>query len=69
MTPDQHRLIQQALANHRRPPRTHGARVHDALQHVRQSEAKPATLAEASGLLNNKMDTSNYGTNQTKGQR
>ena len=66
---DRHRRAKQALDNHRRPPRTPGARIRDAIDHVR-SNKKPAAFAEASGLGNTTKESDlNYGTNKTEGQR
>ena len=40
MTPDTARRLLEAWRNHRRPGRTHAARVRDALAHVHQSTIK-----------------------------
>lgn len=40
MTLEQLRCIHQALENHQKPPRTHGARIHDAIKHIRDSKKR-----------------------------
>ena len=61
-TPEQ---IRQALVNHMQPPRTHHAKVRDALLHVKQAEKKPATSPkEAGGLIT--VTGQHYGTDASK---
>ena len=45
MTSEQHRRIRQALENHRRPPRTQGTKIREALAHIKRSEMnKPGAV-------------------------
>ena len=49
MTAEQIRV---AVLNHHRPPRTHGAKVRDALAHVRRSRReKPGFAGRASQII------------------
>ena len=42
MSPSTARCVLQAMRNHRQPARTIGARAHDAVLHVRNSDKKKA---------------------------
>ena len=42
MTPEQHQRIRVALANHRQPARTQGARIRDAISHAKNNAEKSA---------------------------
>lgn len=50
MTPECVSTILQAWMNHRRPRRTHGAKVMDALAHCRQSALKKNAAIEAARI-------------------
>jgi hypothetical protein len=51
MTPATHEQIRQALINTAQQPRTHGAKVRDALLHVQQSRNDKARGRRASSII------------------